>query len=57
MAQLNLLSFCLKDKPEVGQETPKLFAKSRKWIFNHMVPKLNGELEMLLYRSTGGSSV
>lgn len=51
MAQLNLLSFCLKDKSEVGQETPKLFAKSRKWIFNHMVPKLNGELEMLLYRS------
>ncbi|XP_050290571.1 uncharacterized protein LOC126728854 [Quercus robur] len=58
MGQLDLLSFCLKDTHEetheslqVGRGTPKLFANFREWVFNQMLPKLNGELEMLLYRT------
>ena len=52
MAQLNLLSFCLKDyKPEVDDGTPKHFARLREWVFNHILPKLNRELQMLFYRT------
>ncbi|KAL4607640.1 hypothetical protein ACB092_09G190100 [Castanea dentata] len=52
VAQLNLLSFCLKDyKPEVDDGTPKRFARWREWIFNHILPKLNRELQMLFYRT------
>ncbi|XP_075666019.1 uncharacterized protein LOC142635835 [Castanea sativa] len=50
IAQLNLLNLCLKDKSDqVGQGTPKLFANSREWVFNQILSKLDGELEILLY--------
>ena len=52
MGQLNLLAWCLKDKSlQDGHGTPKLFANLRERAFNKMLPKLNGELEMLLYRT------
>ena len=52
MAQLNLLSFCLNDyKSEVDHGNPKHFARLREWVFNHILPKLNGELQMLFYRT------
>ena len=52
MAQLNLLSFCLKDyKSKVDHGNPKHFARLREWVFNHILPKLNGELQMLFYRT------
>ena len=47
MAQLNLLSLCVKDNSDrAGHKTPKLFANLREWLFNQMLPKLNGELEV-----------
>ena len=50
IGQLNLLSFALKDKSDqVGRGTPKLFANLREWVFNQILSKLDGELEMLLY--------
>ncbi|KAM3749637.1 hypothetical protein ACB098_05G201400 [Castanea mollissima] len=52
ITQLNLLNLCLKGKSDqVGQGTPKLFANSREWVFNQILPRLNGELELLLYRT------
>ena len=52
MAQLNLLSFCLNDyKSEVDHGNPKHFARLREWVFNHILPKLNEELQMLFYRT------
>ena len=52
MAQLNLLSFCLNDyKSEVDHGNPKHFARLREWVFNHILPKLNRELQMLFYRT------
>ena len=45
-----MLSFALKDKSDqVGRGTPKLFANLREWVFNQILSKLDGELEMLLY--------
>ncbi|KAK7859399.1 hypothetical protein CFP56_006900 [Quercus suber] len=50
IGQLNLLSFALKDKSDqVGRGTPKLSANLREWVFNQILSKLDGELEMLLY--------
>ena len=47
MAQLNLLSLCVKDNSDRAcHKTPKLFANLREWLFNQMLPKLNGELEV-----------
>ena len=47
MAQLNLLSLCVKDYSDrAGHKTPKLFTNLREWLFNQMLPKLNGELEV-----------
>nr|POE69229.1 hypothetical protein CFP56_74801 [Quercus suber] len=47
MAQLNLLSLCVKDNSErAGHKTPKLFANLIEWLFNQMLPKLNRELEV-----------
>ena len=52
MAQLNLLSLCLKDKfDQVGNGTPKPFANLRELVFNQMLLKINGELEILFYRT------
>ena len=52
IAQLNLLNLCLKDKSDqIGQGSPKLFANLREWVFNQILPKLNGELELLSYRT------
>ena len=51
LGQLDLLGFCLKDKPvQVGQGTPKLFASLREWAFNLMLSKLSGELEIYCTR-------
>ena len=47
MAQLNLLSLCVNDNYDrAGHTTPKLFANLIEWLFNQMLPKLNGELEV-----------
>ena len=47
MAQLNLLSLCVNDNSDrAGHKTPKLFANLREWLFNQMLPKLIGELEV-----------
>ena len=47
MAQLNLLSLCVNDNSDrAGHKTPKLFANLIEWLFNQMLPKLNGELEV-----------
>ena len=52
IAQLNLLNLCLKDKSDqIGQGSPKLFANLREWVFDQILPKLNGELELLSYRT------
>ncbi|KAK4587844.1 hypothetical protein RGQ29_019018 [Quercus rubra] len=52
IAQLNLLNLCLKDKSDqVGQGSPKLFANSSEWVFNQILPRPNGELELHLCRT------
>ncbi|KAK7859372.1 hypothetical protein CFP56_006898 [Quercus suber] len=53
MGQLNLLGLCLKKDNSLqdGHGTPKLFANLREWAFNHMLPRLNRELEVLFYRT------
>ena len=50
MCQLDLLGFCLNDKsPQDGDETPTLSSNFRGWALNKVLPKINGELEMLFY--------
>ena len=50
IGQLNFLSFALRYKSnQVGCGTPKLYANLREWVFNQILSKLDGELEMLFY--------
>ena len=50
MCQLDLLGFCLKDfSLRDGDGSPTLSSHFRGWALFKMLPKLNGELEMLIY--------
>ena len=56
--QFNMVSFCTKIKPGIlVQETPKRFDQLRVWFFIHILPKLNTELEIVLYKTNTQVSV
>ena len=58
MCQLDLLGLCLNDKSlQDGDGTPTLSSNFRGWALNKVLPKLNGELEMLFYMTLKQVSV